>query len=71
MLFKRIIAVCSNNHINPLNRLCGQNAILFIIRVGGPHGYYWLLKAKAVPLHATKALVWIGGIAPTHYLPRH
>jgi hypothetical protein len=28
-------------------------------------------KAKAVPLHATKALGWRGSIAPTHSRPRH
>jgi hypothetical protein len=28
-------------------------------------------KAKAVPLHATKALEEIGGIAPTHSRPLH
>jgi hypothetical protein len=27
--------------------------------------------AKAVPLHATKALGGRGGVAPTHYLPLH
>jgi hypothetical protein len=30
-----------------------------------------LLKAKAVPLHATKALGGRGGIAPTRSRPRH
>jgi len=29
------------------------------------------LKAKAVPLHATKALEWRGCIAPTHSRHRH
>jgi hypothetical protein len=28
-------------------------------------------KSKAVPLHAVEALGGRGGIAPTHYLPRH
>jgi len=28
-------------------------------------------KAKAIPLHAMKALGGIGGVAPTHYRPRH
>jgi hypothetical protein len=31
----------------------------------------WELKAKAVPLHAMKALGGRGGIAPTHSRPRH
>jgi hypothetical protein len=29
-----------------------------------------IFKAKAIPLNATKALGWRGGIAPTHYQPR-
>jgi hypothetical protein len=29
------------------------------------------VKAKAVPLHVTKALGWRGRIAPTHSQPRH
>jgi hypothetical protein len=28
-------------------------------------------KPKAVPLHATKALGWRGGVTPIHYRPRH
>jgi hypothetical protein len=33
---------------------------------------FWLsLKAKAVPLHATEALGGKGGVAPTHFRPRH
>jgi hypothetical protein len=28
-------------------------------------------KAKALPLHATKALAWRGGMAPTHSQPQH
>jgi hypothetical protein len=33
--------------------------------------YYIRYKAKALPLHATKALGWRGSIAPTHSRPRH
>jgi hypothetical protein len=29
------------------------------------------VKAKTVPLHATEALGWRGGIALTHSRPRH
>jgi hypothetical protein len=31
----------------------------------------WSAKAKDVPLHATKTLVWRGDIAPTHSGPGH
>jgi hypothetical protein len=51
MLFKEIIAVYSENHKKLINAIYKQN-------VG--------LKAKAVPLQATEALVGRGGITPTY-----
>jgi hypothetical protein len=35
------------------------------------HLFFKWLKAKAVPLHTTKALEWREGIAPTHSRPWH
>jgi hypothetical protein len=47
-----------------------SNYELFPLRLQMPT-MFTLLKAKAVPLHATKALEWRGGITPTHSRPRH
>jgi hypothetical protein len=44
MLFREIIAVYSDNHTNPMNILCGQNAQLFDIKVDGMYSYHWALK---------------------------
>jgi hypothetical protein len=44
MLFKEIIAVCSENHKKPLNTLYGQNAELLNVKVGGTYSYHWALK---------------------------
>jgi hypothetical protein len=35
MLFKEIIAVYSENHMKPINILCGQNVKLLIIKEPG------------------------------------
>jgi hypothetical protein len=34
MLFKEIIAVCSENNMKLINVLCGQNAQLLIVKAG-------------------------------------
>jgi hypothetical protein len=42
MLFNKIIAVFSENHIKPTNTLCGQNAELLIVKTGGTYTYSFL-----------------------------
>jgi hypothetical protein len=43
-LFKEVIAVCSENCMKSVNTLCGQNAELLNIEVGGTYSYRWNLK---------------------------
>jgi hypothetical protein len=43
-LFKKKIAVYSENHMKPTNTLCVQITELLIIKVGGTHSYHWALK---------------------------
>jgi hypothetical protein len=35
MLFREIIAAYSENYTKPINKLCGQNAELMNVKVGG------------------------------------
>jgi hypothetical protein len=35
MLFREITAVYSENHMKPINSLCGHNAELLIVKAGG------------------------------------
>jgi hypothetical protein len=35
MLFKEIVPVYSENHMKPINKLCGKNAELFAAKTGG------------------------------------
>jgi hypothetical protein len=37
MLFTEIIAVYSNNHTEPIDTLCGQNAELLNVKAGGTY----------------------------------
>jgi hypothetical protein len=43
MLFKEINAVYSENH-GETNKLCGKNADLLVIKVGGTDSYHWPVK---------------------------
>jgi hypothetical protein len=43
-LFKEIIAVYCENHTKSVNKLCEQNAELFIVKAGGTYSYHWALK---------------------------
>jgi hypothetical protein len=43
MLFKEITTNYSENHMKPINILCGQNAELQIVKAGGTHSNQWAL----------------------------
>jgi hypothetical protein len=43
-LFKEIIAVYSENHTKHINRLCGQNVEILIVKEVGTCSYHWTLK---------------------------
>jgi hypothetical protein len=40
MLFKEIYAVYSENHLQLVNTLCGQNANSLNAEAGGPYSYH-------------------------------
>jgi hypothetical protein len=44
-LFKDTIAVYSENHTQPANTLCGQNAELLNVKTGGTYGYHRASKS--------------------------
>ena len=44
MLYREIIAVCSQIHIKPINTLCGQNVELLNVQPGGTYSDHWALK---------------------------
>ena len=46
MLYKEIIAVCSQNHTKHINTLCGQNVELLCVKPSGTNSEHWGLKDK-------------------------
>jgi hypothetical protein len=48
MLYREIIAVCSEIHTEHINTLCGQNVALLNVKPGGTDGNYWVCRANSV-----------------------
>jgi len=44
MLYKEIIAVCSEIHTTHINTVCGQNAEFMNVKCGGTYSNQWNLK---------------------------
>ena len=44
MLYREIIAVCSQIHTKHINKLCGQNVEFFNVEPGGTYSDYWTVK---------------------------
>jgi len=52
MLYRGIIAVCSETHTKHINTLCGQNVELLNVKPGGPYSDHWselYIKTQSVP----------------------
>jgi len=44
MLYREIIAICSEFHTKHVNTLCGQNIEIVNVKAGGTHSDHWTLK---------------------------
>ena len=44
MLYREIIAVCSEIHTKHINALCGQNVELLNVKSGGTYSDHWALE---------------------------
>ena len=44
MLYREIMAVCSQIHTKHTNTLCGQNVGFVNVKPGGTYCYHWALK---------------------------
>jgi hypothetical protein len=44
MLYRKIIAVCSEIHTKHINTLCGQNVELLNVKPGGTYSDRWAVK---------------------------
>ena len=71
MLYREIIAVCSQIHTKHINTLCGQNVELLNVKPGGTHSDHWAVKFElphsvnsllptSRPIHATVVMTHSG-----------
>jgi len=44
MLYREIMAVCSEIHTKHINTLCGQNVELLNVKTGGTYSDHWATK---------------------------
>jgi len=44
MLYREIMAVCSEIHTKHLNTLCGQNVDIANVKTGGTYSDHWATK---------------------------
>jgi len=44
MVYREIIAVCSEIQTKHINSLCGQNVELFSVKPGGTYSNHWAVK---------------------------
>jgi hypothetical protein len=47
MLYREIIAVCSEIHTKHINIVCGQNVELLSVKPGGSYSNHWALITKS------------------------
>ena len=52
MLYREIIAVCSQIHTKNINTLCGQNVELLIVEPGGTYSDHYALE-RSLKNHRT------------------
>ena len=56
MLYREIIAVCSQIHTKHINTLCGQNVEFVNVKPGGAYSDHWGLKTVQIIIRVAKFL---------------
>jgi hypothetical protein len=56
MLYREIIAVCSEIRTKHINTLCGQNVEFFNVKPGGTYSNHWALKEQRISKYIMKCV---------------
>jgi cysteine sulfinate desulfinase/cysteine desulfurase-like protein len=54
MLYREIIAVCSEIHTRDINTLCGQNTEFVNVTAGGTYSDQWALEGLVSVINAVR-----------------
>jgi hypothetical protein len=66
MLYREVIAVCSEIHTKHVNRLCGQNVEFVNVKPGGIYSNRWALEGKvSIFTHLVRVCTELGIILMT------
>jgi len=59
MLYREIIAVCSQIHTKHINTLCGQNVALLNVKPGGTYNNQRALKSKILVIKTSHLMLYM------------
>ena len=58
MLYREIIAVCSEIHTKHINTLCGQNIELLNVKPGGTYSNHWDLEGLILVIKTSQLMLY-------------
>jgi hypothetical protein len=58
MLYREIIAACSEIHTKHINTLCGQNVAFVNVKPGGTYSNHWAVKGQYNRFKQLSSFCW-------------
>jgi hypothetical protein len=58
MLYRIIIAVCSETHTKHINTLCGQNVEFVNVKPGGTYSDHWALEGQISVIKTSQLMLY-------------
>ena len=58
MLYREIIAVCSQIHTKHIKTLCGQNVELLCVKPGGTYSNHWAVKGYILVIKTSQLMLY-------------
>jgi hypothetical protein len=58
MLYREIIAVCSQIHTKHINTLCGQNTVFLNVTAGGTYSDHWALEGYMSVIKTSQLMLY-------------
>ena len=69
MLYREIIAICSEFHTKHINTLCGQNIEFVNVKAGGTYTDHWALKSQTSVIKTSQLMLFREIIAVCSEIP--